>query len=324
MNSDLAVEVAGLKKSYGSFEAVKGIDFHISTGEIFSLLGPNGAGKTTTIEILEGFREKNSGQVTVLGLNPEKDRIKLKEHIGIVPQSGSLDRYLTVIETVTMYRGYYQNPMSAEEVIELVGLEAKKNERVLRLSGGQQRRLEVAIALVGNPDLLFLDEPTTGFDPAARRETWQVIKGLSEMGKTVLLTTHYMDEAEFLADRIAVISGGLIVAEGTPHNLGGRDKLLPRISLTYPRDILPPEELKSERQDNGDTVFQAEDLTSAIHIITEHAKANNLSLESLQIVRPSLEDVYLGLIGYNEDRDQVEEMSNAKPGRRTRRGSGRR
>ncbi|MCL5048322.1 MAG: ABC transporter ATP-binding protein [Firmicutes bacterium] len=319
MSSALAVAVKGLKKSYGDFEAVKGIDFEISQGEIFSLLGPNGAGKTTTVEILEGFRKKSSGELEVLGLNPERDRTKLKEHIGIVPQTGALDRYLTVMETVTMYAGYYRNPQSAEHVIELVGLQEKKNERALRLSGGQQRRLEVAIALVGNPDLLFLDEPTTGFDPAARRETWQVIKGLAELGKTILLTTHYMDEAEFLADHIAVIARGEIVAAGTPYNLGGRDKLLPRISLLYPNGVNPPAELKSVITPSGTTAFDVEDITSAIYIITEHARAHNVSLNTLQIVRPSLEDVYLSLIGNDEGQASGNEAPaprGRRPGRR--------
>ncbi len=319
MPSELAVEVKGLKKSYGDFEAVKGIDFEISKGEIFSLLGPNGAGKTTTVEILEGFRKKSSGEIGVFGLSPEHDLTKLKERIGIVPQSGALDRYLTVSETVTMYAGYYRNPQPAEHVIELVGLQEKKNERAIRLSGGQQRRLEVAIAMVGNPDLLFLDEPTTGFDPAARRETWQIIKGLAELGKTILLTTHYMDEAEFLADHIAVIANGEIVAAGTPYNLGGRDKLRPKITLDYPEGVAPPPELKNVFTPSGAVTFEVNDITSAIYTIAEHARQNNVSLDSLQITRPSLEDVYLSLIGYDTEQAAEPEAKAARGGRSRRR-----
>ena len=213
--------VRGLRKAYGALNAVDGVDLEISRGEVFALLGPNGAGKTTTVEILEGYRHRDEGQVTVLGHDPGRERTALKPRIGIVLQSTGVDRYLTVAETLAMYAGYYPHPRSPEEVIDLVGLGAKRDARVTTLSGGQQRRLDVGVALVGDPELLFLDEPTTGFDPSARREAWQVVKSLAELGKTVLLTTHYMDEAQFLADRVAVIAAGRIVAEGPPSSLGG-------------------------------------------------------------------------------------------------------
>jgi len=226
---DAAIEVRGLTKSYGGVRAVRGIDLLVERGKIFALLGPNGAGKTTAVEILEGYRSRDGGTVQVLGFDPARQRRQLKSRIGIVLQSGGMDRYLTVAETVRMYAEYYPNPRPVDEVIRLVGLEAKRNARVLQLSGGQQRRLDVAIALAGNPDLLFLDEPTTGFDPSARHEAWEVIKNLAALGKTVLLTTHYMDEAQYLADQVAVISGGRIVAEGPPATIGNRELARARI-----------------------------------------------------------------------------------------------
>ncbi len=219
-----AVRVRGLTKAYGDVEAVRGLDLDISRGEIFALLGPNGAGKTTTVEILEGYRKRDGGEVAVLGVDPGHERARLKPQIGIVLQSTGVERYLTVVETVAMYAGFYPHPRPVDEVIDLVGLNAKRGERVIRLSGGQQRRLDVAIALAGDPELLFLDEPTTGFDPSARHEVWDVIKNLAHLGKTVLLTTHYMDEAQFLADRVAVVARGRIVAEGPPGSLGDRDR----------------------------------------------------------------------------------------------------
>ena len=218
----LAVDVRGLVKSYSGTQAVRGIDLAIRQGEVFALLGPNGAGKTTTVEILEGYRTRDGGEVSVLGVDPGRQRAGLKSRIGIVLQSTSIDRYLTVRETIAMYATFYPHPRPVDEVIHLVGLEEKRDARVLKLSGGQQRRLDVAVALVGNPELLFLDEPTTGFDPSARHEAWEVIKNLASLGMTVLLTTHYMDEAQFLADRVAVIVAGQIVAEGPPATLGDR------------------------------------------------------------------------------------------------------
>ena len=236
----LAVDVRGLVKSYSGMQAVGGIDLAIRHGEVFALLGPNGAGKTTTVEILEGYRSRDHGEVSVLGVDPGRQRARLKSRIGIVLQSPGIDRYLTVRETIAMYATFYPRPRAVDEVIHLVGLEEKRSARVLKLSGGQQRRLDVAIALVGNPELLFLDEPTTGFDPSARHEAWEVIKNLATLGMTVLLTTHYMDEAQFLADRVAVIVAGRIVAEGPPATLGDRNLAEARIRYRPPAGATPP------------------------------------------------------------------------------------
>ena len=235
-----AVRVRGLVKTYSGVRAVDGIDLAIRRGEIFALLGPNGAGKTTTVEILEGYRARDSGEVSVLGSDPGRQRARLKSRIGIVLQSTGVERYLTVTETVRMYAGFYPHPRPVDEVIDLVGLGEKRHSRVSKLSGGQQRRLDVAIALAGNPELLFLDEPTTGFDPSARREAWEVIKNLATLGKTVLLTTHYMDEAQYLADRVAVISAGHIVAEGDPATLADRELARARIRYRLPGGSTPP------------------------------------------------------------------------------------
>jgi ABC-2 type transport system ATP-binding protein len=299
MDGTLAVEVQGLTKSYRDVHAVAGIDLQIQRGEIFALLGPNGAGKTTTIEILEGYRTRDGGTVRVLGFDPGSQRKQLKSQIGIVLQSTGIDNYLTVAETVAMYASYYPNPRSAAEVIELVGLDAKRDTRVLKLSGGQQRRLDVAIALAGNPDLLFLDEPTTGFDPSARHEAWEVVKSLAALGKTVLLTTHYMDEAQYLADRVAVIAAGQIVAEGPPATLGGRERAGTHIRFQLPADLAtrPPAELAGEPGQDGFVDVVPDNLTETLHRLTGWAVEHGVGLETLQIVRPSLEDVYLALTG---------------------------
>jgi ABC-2 type transport system ATP-binding protein len=240
VDATAAVDVRGLTKSYRDVHAVAGLDLSIQRGEIYALLGPNGAGKTTTVEILEGYRSRDGGTVTVLGYDPGHQRRQLKSRIGIVLQSTGVDRYLTVAETIAMYAGYYPDPRPVQEVIELVGLRPKRNTRVIKLSGGQQRRLDVAIALVGNPDLLFLDEPTTGFDPSARHEAWEVVKNLAALGKTVLLTTHYMDEAQYLADRVGVITAGRIVAEGPPATIGDRERALAHIRYRLAPGESPP------------------------------------------------------------------------------------
>jgi ABC-2 type transport system ATP-binding protein len=290
-----AIEVHGLVKSYGDVHAVRGIDLLVERGQIFALLGPNGAGKTTTVEILEGYRSRDGGTVQVLGYDPARQRRQLKSRIGIVLQSSGMDRYLTVSETVAMYAGYYPKPRPVGEVIGLVGLEAKRNTRVLRLSGGQQRRLDVAIALAGNPDLLFLDEPTTGFDPSARHEAWDVIKNLATLGKTVLLTTHYMDEAQYLADQVAVISGGRIVAEGPPATIGNRERARARIRYRLADGAAPPADLTAPPGPDGLTELIPDDLTATLHRLTGWALEQRVDLAALEVIRPTLEDVYLEL-----------------------------
>jgi ABC-2 type transport system ATP-binding protein len=290
------VLVRGLRKSYGGAEAVAGVDLAIAPGEIFALLGPNGAGKTTTVEILEGFRSRDDGEVAVLGLDPARQRARVKEKVGVVLQSTGVDRYLTVAESVAMYAGYYPHPRPVAEVIELVGLSEKRNSRVIRLSGGQQRRLDVAIALAGDPELLFLDEPTTGFDPAARHEAWQVVRDLAGLGKTVLLTTHYLDEAQALADRVAIMVQGRIVAEGPPDTLAGRDNARAVVRCRLPVGAIPPP-LTGPPSPDGVVEFMPEDLTTALHELTGWALEHAVRLEGLQIARPTLEDIYLQLAG---------------------------
>ena len=290
-----AIQVRGLRKSYGGVAAVDGLDLQIRRGEIFALLGPNGAGKTTTVEILEGYRSRDAGQVSVLGLDPARDRKRLKPLIGIVLQSTGIEPYLTVQETVTMYAGLYPHPRPPDEVIDLTGLTGKRDERVVRLSGGQQRRLDMAIALVGDPDLLFLDEPTTGFDPSARREAWDVVKSLATLGKTVLLTTHYMDEAQQLADRLAVVAHGRLVAEGPPSTLGLRDRVRPRIRFRVADGVRPPAALDGQPGPDGFVELRPDDPVVALHDLTEWALERHVDLDGLEVIRPSLEDVYLSL-----------------------------
>jgi ABC-2 type transport system ATP-binding protein len=266
--------------SYGATEAVRGIDLQVHRGEVFAFLGPNGAGKTTTVEILEGYRKRSGGEVSVLGEDPERAGRDWRERIGIVLQSGRLDPYLTVRESLDLYAGYYRGPRPTEEVISLVGLEGKADERASRLSGGQQRRLDVGMALVGDPELLFLDEPTTGFDPSARRQAWDVIAGLRDLGKTVFLTTHYMDEAQRLADRVTIIAAGQIVARGTPEDLGQRQS--GETTIRY-------------RSGGQEVTLQTTDPVRKLHELTGAALAKGESLEGLEVTRPSLEDVYLEL-----------------------------
>ena len=298
----LAVEVRGLTKSYGEFQAVGGVDFAIGVGEIFALLGPNGAGKTTIIEILEGYRSRDGGDVRVLGLDPGRDRKTLSAKIGIVLQSSGIERYLSVSEAIEMYGKYYPSPRPVDELIELVGLEEKRDARVISLSGGQQRRLDVAIGLVGDPDLIFLDEPTTGFDPSARREAWEMVKNLAALGKTVLLTTHYMDEAQYLADRVAVIAAGRFVAEGTPGTLAGRNTARARLVLPVGQGNAPVADLGWSSDEHGNSILEPSDLAEALYSLASWARRTGISLDGLEIHRPTLEDVYLELTGGVVDR----------------------
>ncbi len=295
-----AIEIHGLVKRYGELAAVDGVDLVVETGEVFALLGPNGAGKTTIVEILEGHRESTEGQVTVLGSDPIEGGREFREHIGIVLQEGAVERELTVRESLTVYGGMYSKRIEPGYLIELVGLEDKSDDRIKTLSGGQQRRLELALGLVGDPDLLFLDEPTTGFDPSARRQAWSILENLANLGKTILLTTHYMDEAQHLADRIAVIDHGHIVAEGTPDTLGGRSDSQTIIRFSLPRDI-EPEGLGIEVLATGGGQYEArvDSPTRSLHELTSWAIESGLELGNIVVERPSLEDVYLELTSDN-------------------------
>jgi ABC-2 type transport system ATP-binding protein len=276
-----AVDVRGLRKSYDGVEAVRGIDFEIEAGEVFGLLGPNGAGKTSTVEILAGYRSRNAGDVSVLGIDPSGASTTWRQRIGIVPQIGDLFVNLTVIEQLELFAGYYERPRSAEEVMRLVGLEEKRDARFRTLSGGLRRRLDLGVALVGDPELLFLDEPTTGFDPAARRAAWETIRSLRELGKTILLTTHYIEEAAQLADRVAVLRKGEIVASGTPAELIAS---------------VPGTEIRF-RRDGELVVLRTEEPVRTLHELTSQALSDGTKLDHLEVHRASLEDVYLALTG---------------------------
>jgi ABC-2 type transport system ATP-binding protein len=274
-----AISVSGLHKSYGSYEALRGIDFQIEAGEVFGLLGPNGAGKTTTVEILEGYRTRNAGEVSVLGEDPATAGLEWRARIGVVLQSSAMYPNLTVAEHTRLFAGYYARPRDADEVIDLVGLGDKHDARVRTLSGGQQRRLDLALGLVGDPEVLFLDEPTTGFDPAARRAAWEVIRSLRTLGKTIVLTTHYLDEAEQLSDRVAVLRDGAIVAIGRPAELSG---------------TAPPTEIRY-RRDGEEVVLSTQEPTRVLHELTAEALEQGRELEGLTVRRPTLEEVYLSL-----------------------------
>lgn len=295
------ISVSGLRVSYGDLEAVKGVDLEVSEGEIFAFLGPNGAGKTTTVSVLEGYLERDGGEVSVLGVDPARADRAWRSKVGFVLQECRMEGLLTVRETLEMYAGYYERPRSVEETIGLVGLAEKADERAGRLSGGQQRRLDVAVALIGDAELLFLDEPTTGFDPSARRQAWKVIEGLRDLGKTVMLTTHYMDEAQALADHVAVISEGAIIATGTPDDLGGRRNAATRVSFEAPANGAGAgleESVGGEwSRESGLVVLRTTDPTRSLNQLTAWALANDFQLEGLEVAQPSLEDVYLELTG---------------------------
>ncbi len=279
-----AISVQDLRKSYGGVEALRGVSFEVAEGEVFGLLGPNGAGKTTTVEILEGYRRRDAGEASVLGHDPGSAPRALRERIGVVLQQSENPALLTVREVHRMFAGYYAQPRDVDEVIDLVGLADKRAARVRTLSGGQKRRLDLGIALVGDPDLVFLDEPTTGFDPAARRSAWELIRSLHSLGKTILLTTHYLDEAQQLADRVAVIRAGQIVALGTPAELIGETR---RTEIRY-------------RRDGELTVIETDDPTRVLNELTSESLANGRALEQLEVRRPTLEDVYLELVNETE------------------------
>jgi ABC-2 type transport system ATP-binding protein len=274
-----AIEVSGLRKAYGAREVLHGIEFSVEPGEVFALLGPNGAGKTTTVEILEGYRRRDGGSVSVLGEDPAEPSRAFRARIGIVLQSSAVYPRLTVRETLTLFAGYYPLPRAVDEVIELVGLAEKRDARVRALSGGQLRRLDLGLALAGDPELVFLDEPTTGFDPAARRQAWETVRGLRELGKTILLTTHYLEEAHHLADRLAILREGQIVATGTPEALLSTNGA---VEIRY-------------RRDGELVVLRTDEPTRTLHELTADAVGRGAELEGLEVRRPTLEDVYIEL-----------------------------
>ncbi|MGI8556958.1 MAG: ABC transporter ATP-binding protein [Solirubrobacteraceae bacterium] len=294
MGSEAAILVEGLRKSYGELEAVRGVDFAIAHGEVVGLLGPNGAGKTTIVEILEGQLRRSGGEVRVLGFDPERRQQAFRDLIGVVPQQGGVEPALTVREAVALFSAAYPAPRPVDEVIDLVGLQEKRDARVETLSGGQQRRLDLAIGIAGDPELIFLDEPTTGFDPSARRQSWELIDSLRGLGKTVLLTTHYMDEAQNLADRVVVVAKGSVIAAGTPDSIGGRDVGAAQVSFRLEPGSNAP--LPAHAKVEGTTVrFSTETPTRELAPLLVWAADRGVELEGLAVTRPSLEDVYLQL-----------------------------
>jgi ABC-2 type transport system ATP-binding protein len=298
--AETVIRVHGLQKRYGDHEAVRGIDLEVRRGEIFAFLGPNGAGKTTTVEILEGFRQASGGSVEVLGQDPWHAHGSWRARLGIVLQESGAEPGLTVRECVALYAGYYPAPRNIDETIALVGLATQSAERATALSGGQRRRLDVALALIGDPELIFLDEPTTGFDPSARRAAWEVVAGLRDLGKTIFLTTHYMEEAERLADRIAVIAAGQIVAEGTPQTLGGRQLEAAQISFRLPASASAGElpvtiAARLQTDPDGGLRLPSTSVTADLHVLSGWALDRGIELDDLEVSRPTLEDVYLQL-----------------------------
>ncbi len=307
MSDHYAIEVKGLRKTYREFEAVRGIEFTVPRGEVFGLLGPNGAGKTTTVEILEGYRARSAGEVTVLGFDPGERPRALRARVGIVLQSTGLYRHIRVREAVAHFAGMYPHPRDVDEVVTLVGLQGKEDAMARTLSGGQLRRLDLALALVGDPELIFLDEPTTGFDPAARRAAWDTIRSLKDLGKTVLLTTHYLDEAQALADRVAIIKDGRILAEGEPGSLG-------ETAGTAPYRV-------AYRDGDGTLIEeQTDDPTTILHELTGDALARGERVRDLTVTRPTLEDVYLELTAADDDNVSGTPPGDVANGGRRRRG----
>ena len=301
------IAVDGLTKSYDDVEALRGVSFEVRAGEVFALLGPNGAGKTTTVEILEGHRRRSGGRVEVLGFDPDVGGRKFRSQIGIVLQEAGLDGELTVREALELFAGFYPASRPVQELVDLVGLSDKYSARVRTLSGGQRRRLDLALGLVGDPALIFLDEPTTGFDPEARRQAWAMIAGLRSLGKTILLTTHYMDEVQHLADRVAVISGGRIVASGTPDSLGGRDLACAVITFRFPAGAaigeLPGLVGTVTRRGDREVIVRTDKPTEDLLALAGWAIARGDELEALTVVRPTLEDAYLALVSTAEALD---------------------
>jgi ABC-2 type transport system ATP-binding protein len=295
------ISVRGLRKAYGEQEAVRGIDLDIERGEIFGFLGPNGAGKSTTVEILEGYRPRTAGDVWVLGVDPAKPTRAWRERIGLVLQESELDATLTVRETVSMFASFYSAPRNVDETIELVGLEEKRGALMGSLSGGQRRRADVAVALVGDPDLVFLDEPTTGFDPSARRDAWNMIEGLKELGKTIFLTTHYMDEAQHLADRVAILARGRIVARGRPDELAGGESH-DTVIRWHPSNGSTAQQMQSEldvRVEAAGAMLSCHttDPQRVLYRLLSWAEREHASLDGLEVLRPTLEDIFLELTG---------------------------
>ena len=303
---EAVISIRALHKRYGDHEAVRGINLEVRRGEIFAFLGPNGAGKTTTVEILEGFRQADAGEVEVLGTNPWRAPSAWRERIGIVLQESEAEPGLTVRECLELYAGYYRAPRDAQETLALVALSEQADQRASALSGGQRRRLDVALALIGDPELIFLDEPTTGFDPSARRAAWEVIAGLRTLGKTVFLTTHYMEEAERLADRIAVIAAGELVAQGTPQTLGGRQLARTHITFMPPHGTsvaeLPAALSEHASKDTGGRIALSSATVAAdLHALSGWALGHGFALDDLEVRRPTLEDVYLSLTAEDQN-----------------------
>jgi ABC-2 type transport system ATP-binding protein len=286
----------GLCKSYGSLIALADVDFRVEDGEIVAILGPNGAGKTTLIEILEGFRRPDAGRIEVLGQDPTSGGRRFRERVGLMLQECEAEPYLSVAELLELYRGYYRTPRSVRDLVELVGLEEKAQARIRTLSSGQRRRLDMAVALVGDPALLFMDEPTTGFDPEARHIAWETVRGLRERGTTIVLTTHYLEEAETLADRVVVLAGGRVRAEGTPDTVGGRDRVGVRISFAPLVDLGPEDMPVPIDEESGSWTVQADSPTKSLAVLASWAVERGVELEGLSVSRPSLEDTYLELI----------------------------